>query len=268
LIDRGKRSVLGVGVDVIDYEAAVQRVAAAARGKRPFTVTALPVHGIMTGALDAEHRYRLNRFDLLTPDGQPVRWALNRLYGVRLRERVYGPTLMLELCERLEREGLSVYLYGSREETITLLSGNLKRRFPSLRIAGTQSGKFKVLSAGERASIVNEIRESGASVVFVGLGCPRQEIWAYENRAALSMPVVCVGAAFDFHAGTVSQAPQVLQRVGLEWAYRLTREPKRLWRRYVLYNPLYVAMIAAQASGAVGYDSRPERAPQRDTNLG
>jgi N-acetylglucosaminyldiphosphoundecaprenol N-acetyl-beta-D-mannosaminyltransferase len=268
LIDRGKRSILGVQVDVIDYEAAVQRIAAAARGKRPFSVTSLPVHGIMTGALNAEHRYRLNRFDLLTPDGQPVRWALNRLYGAGLSERVYGPRLMIDLCERLALDGLSVYLYGSREETIALLSKNLNLRFPSLRIAGTQPGKFKVLSPAERETIVGEIRQSGASLIFVGLGCPRQEIWAYENRTALSMPVVCVGAAFDFHAGSVSQAPDILQSVGLEWAYRLTREPKRLWRRYMLYNPLYVAMIAAQASGAIDYDSRLEEAPRRDTNWG
>jgi exopolysaccharide biosynthesis WecB/TagA/CpsF family protein len=105
-------------------------------------------------------------------------------------------------------------------------------------------------------------------VVFVGLGCPRQEIWAYENRAALSMPAVCVGAAFDFHAGTVAQAPPSLQRVGLEWAYRLMREPKRLWRRYVLLNPMYVGMVAAQASGAIDFDSRPANPPPHDLNYG
>jgi exopolysaccharide biosynthesis WecB/TagA/CpsF family protein len=268
VIDLGKRPVLGVGVDVIDYESAVERILDAAKRKKSFSVTALPVHGIMTGARDPEHRYRLNSFDLLTPDGQPVRWALNLIHGVGLRERVYGPTLMLALCDRLTQEGLPIYLFGSREETIALLSTNLRRRFPGLQIAGSQPGRFKVLARSEREDIVRTIRQSGAAMVFVGLGCPRQEIWAYENRAALSMPVVCVGAAFDFHAGTAAQAPPALQRVGLEWAYRLMREPRRLWRRYVLLNPLYVGMVAAQATGAIDFDSRPANAPAQDLNYG
>ena len=260
--------MLGVQVDVIDYEAAVERTVEAARGKKAYAVTSLPVHGIMTGAGDPEHRYRLNRFDLLTPDGQPVRWALNLIHQVALRERVYGPTLMLRLCERLAREKLPIYLYGSRQSTIALLSASLRRRFPEIEIAGSQEGRFKILSQAERESIVDDIRRSGAAVTFVGLGCPRQEIWAYENRDALSMPLVCVGAAFDFHAGTVAQAPAPLQRVGLEWAFRLSREPKRLWRRYAIYNPMYVGMVAAQLSGVVNFDSRPSTKPERDLNYG
>jgi exopolysaccharide biosynthesis WecB/TagA/CpsF family protein len=268
LIDLGKRNVLGIDVSVVDYESAVERIVAAAKNRKPFAVTSQPVHGIMVGARDPDHRYRLNRFDLLTPDGQPVRWALNLLHRVGLRERVYGPTLMLALCQRLADEDLPVYLFGSRQETVDLLSSNLRRRFPALRIAGGQPGRFKVLSPAEREEIVRTIRQSGAALVFVGLGCPRQEIWAYENRDALSMPAVCVGAAFDFHAGTVAQAPAMLQRVGLEWAYRLVREPRRLWRRYALYNPLYIGMIAAQATGAVDIGSRPEAPPAHDLNLG
>jgi N-acetylglucosaminyldiphosphoundecaprenol N-acetyl-beta-D-mannosaminyltransferase len=268
LIDLGKRSVLGVDVSVIDYEAAVARIITAAKNRKPFAVTSQPVHGIMVGAGDSEHRYRLNSFDLLTPDGQPVRWALNLVHRVGLRERVYGPTLMLKLCECLAREKLPIYLYGSRKSTIDLLAANLRRRFPGLQIAGSQEGRFKILSDGERASIVDDIKRSGAAVTFVGLGCPRQEIWAYENRAALSMPLICVGAAFDFHAGTVAQAPAALQRSGLEWTFRLSREPKRLWRRYAVYNPLYIGMIAAQVSGFVNFDSRPSTRPARDLNYG
>ncbi len=268
MINLGKRSVLGVAVDVTDYASAVERIVDAAKRKEAFAVTALPVHGIMTGARDADHRYRLNTFDLLVPDGQPVRWALNLIHKVGLRERVYGPSLMLALCERLARDGLPIYLFGSREETIARLSTNLQQRFSGLRIAGSQPGRFSVLSPSEREQIVRSIRESGAAVVFVGLGCPRQEIWAYENRAALSMPAVCVGAAFDFHAGTVPQAPPALQRVGLEWAYRFAHEPKRLWRRYVLLNPLYIGMVAAQVTGAVNFDSPPPTPPKRDLNYG
>ncbi|HWL38803.1 MAG TPA: WecB/TagA/CpsF family glycosyltransferase [Gemmatimonadaceae bacterium] len=268
MINRGKQSVLGVHVDVTDYESAVERTVDAARRRSAFIVTALPVHGIMTGALDPVHRYRLNTFDLLVPDGQPVRWALNLLHGAGLRERVAGPALMLSLCERLARDRLPIYLFGSRSETIALLAKNLERRFPGIAIAGSQPGRFAVLSSSERAEIVAAIRGSGAAVTFVGLGCPRQEIWAYENRAALSMPLVCVGAAFDFHAGTVAHAPAALQRAGLEWAFRLSREPRRLWRRYAFYNPLYIGMVAAQLSGALDFDARPARAPEHDLNYG
>jgi N-acetylglucosaminyldiphosphoundecaprenol N-acetyl-beta-D-mannosaminyltransferase len=267
MLDNGKVSVLGVHVDVIDYEAAVERISNAAKARQPFIVTAQPVHGIMTGARDAEHRYRLNSFDLLVPDGQPVRWAMNLLHRAGLRERVYGPNLMLALCERMAAEGLSIYLFGSRAETVEKLSARLRGRFPGLRIAGSQAGRFKLLRAEERAALVAEIKASGAALTFVGLGCPRQEIWAFENRTALSMPLVCVGAGFDFHAGTVAQAPEVLQRAGLEWAFRLAKEPRRLWRRYLFLNPAYVGMIAAQASGVIDFDARPTLPPAGDTGI-
>lgn len=268
MIDSGKRSVLGVRVDVTDYESATERTVEAARKRVPFLVTALPVHGIMTGALDSEHRYRLNTFDLLVPDGQPVRWALNLIHRVGLRERVYGPSLMLSLCERLAKDQLPIYLLGSWPETVLKLRKSLEKRFPGIVIVGSQPGRFKTLSAKEKEEIVAAIKSSGAALTFVGLGCPRQEIWAYENRIQLSMPLVCVGAAFDFHAGTVAQAPPVLQNAGLEWAFRLSREPRRLWRRYVLYNPLYVGMIAAQLTGAIDFDSRPANPPPHDLNYG
>lgn len=268
MINAGKRSVLGVRVDVTDYESVVERTVAAARGHVPLTVTALPVHGIMTGALDSEHRYRLNSFDLLVPDGQPVRWALNLIHRVGLKERVYGPLLMLALCEQLAKEKLPIYLYGSREETTAKLQRNLERRFPGIAIVGRRAGRYTVLTADQRSDIVETIKGSGASLVFAGLGCPRQEIWAYENRSALSMPIVCVGAGFDFHAGTVAQAPIAIQNLGLEWAYRLSREPRRLWRRYAVYNPMYIGMVVAQLTGAIDFDATPATRPSHDLNYG
>ncbi|MDQ6716949.1 MAG: WecB/TagA/CpsF family glycosyltransferase [Gemmatimonadota bacterium] len=267
MIDRGKVSILGVAVDAVDYEAAVERITQAARDRRPFIVTAQPVHGIMTAARDAAHRFRLNSFDLVVPDGQPVRWAMNLLHRSGLKERVYGPNLMLALCRRMETEGLSIYLFGSRAETVAMLHARLMARFPALKIAGAQAGRFRVLGAEERATLNDEIRSSGAALIFAGLGCPRQEIWAYENRESLAMPIVCVGAAFDFHAGTVRQAPIALQRAGLEWAFRFANEPRRLWKRYVLLNPMYIAMIAAQAAGIIGRRANPGTPPERETNL-
>ncbi len=267
MIDAGKKSILGVHVDAVDYAIAVDRTIAAAETREPFIVAALPVHGIMTGALDPTHRYRLNSFDLLVPDGQPVRWALNLIYKTDLAERVYGPNLMLALCARAGARSLPIYLFGSRQETLDKLRTSLKRRYPRLQIAGSQPGRFATLDREAREQLAMSIRASGAAITFAGLGCPRQEIWAYENRTLVGMPVVCVGAAFDFHAGTVPQAPWRLQRAGLEWAFRLSKEPRRLWRRYLYFNPLYVGMIAAQASGVVDYDQRPTTRPAGDTNI-
>ncbi|HEX6249801.1 MAG TPA: WecB/TagA/CpsF family glycosyltransferase, partial [Gemmatimonadaceae bacterium] len=181
--------------------------------------------------------------------GQPVRWALRWLHGVALADRVRGPTLMLQVCEACAREGIPVLLYGSRAVTLDRLAANLKTRFPTLVIAGRMPSAFRELSEDEQLAIAGAIRASGAGLTFVGLGCPRQEVWAYENREMISMPALAVGAAFDFHAGTLPEAPGWMQRAGLEWLYRLAREPRRLWRRYLLLNPLYLLMVAAQRVG-------------------
>lgn len=243
---RGKHNLLGIGVDAIDYEAAVELIIQAAHARRNFTVTALAVHGVMTGALDQAHAYRLNRFDLVTPDGQPVRWAINLLHGVGLRERVYGPTLTLKICERAAQEDLPLYLYGSKPEVLAALSQNLTARFPGLTIAGAQPSRFRRVTPAEKVEIVQQIRTSGAAITLVGLGCPRQEVWVYEHRELLPMPLLAVGAAFDFHAGALPQAPALLQDVGLEWLFRLVQEPGRLWKRYVLLNPHYLLLVALQ----------------------
>ena len=268
MISSGKRDILGVMVDVIDYEGAVDQIIDAAKRGRAFSVTALAVHGVMTGALDAEQRFRLNQLDLVVPDGQPVRWALNLLHSARLTDRVYGPTLMLDLCARCARDGVPIYLYGSTALVLRSLHQKLTERFPALHIAGAEPSKFRRISPVEKKEIVARIRESGAKLVFVGLGCPRQEVWAYEFRDALSMPVVAVGAGFDFHAGTLPQAPRAMQNAGLEWLYRLIQEPRRLWRRYVFLNPLYVAMIAAQATRLARFGNRGAVSPEHEMNYG
>jgi N-acetylglucosaminyldiphosphoundecaprenol N-acetyl-beta-D-mannosaminyltransferase len=246
MLDFGKQNILGVGINAVDYEAAVEKIISAARDKRPFAVSALAVHGVMTGALDAVHRHRLNKLDLVVPDGQPVRWAINWLYKIKLPDRVYGPTLTLRVCERAAQEGLSIYLYGSREDVLKKFKENLQKKFPRLRIAGSQPSLFRQVTADEQAEIAESIHQSGASIVLVGLGCPRQETWVFENRELISMPLLAVGAAFDFHAGTVSQAPAWFQKRGLEWLYRFVQEPRRLWKRYALLNPLYLALVALQ----------------------
>jgi N-acetylglucosaminyldiphosphoundecaprenol N-acetyl-beta-D-mannosaminyltransferase len=258
MIDKGKFNILGVRVSAIDYEAAVASIVAAAHACTSLSVSALAVHGVMTGVLDPYQRYRLNQLDLIVPDGQPVRWALNLLHGAELPDRVYGPTLTLKLCEAAAHEGLPVYFYGSRPEVLQALERSLREKFPQLIIAGSQPSQFRQLNAEEQQATAERIRASGAALVFVGLGCPRQEVWAYEHGSLLSMPILAVGAAFDFHAGTLPQAPAQMQALGLEWLFRLYQEPQRLWRRYLYLNPLYLTMIALQASRLMPFE--PERA--------
>jgi exopolysaccharide biosynthesis WecB/TagA/CpsF family protein len=246
MIDLGKKNLVGVLIDAVDYEGAVHRIAAAAHGRQRLAASALAVHGVMTGYTDQEHRARLNALDLVVPDGQPVRWALNLLHGTKLPDRVYGPTLMLRTCRLAEREGLGIYLYGSTSAVLERLGRNLREQFPDLKICGMEASKFRRLAADEREDVIARIRTSGARIAFVGLGCPRQEVWVYEHREALSMPLLAVGAAFDFHAGTLKQAPRWMQDHGLEWLFRLKTEPRRLWRRYLRYNPWYVCLVGAQ----------------------
>lgn len=244
--DTGRKNLLGVLVDAVDYEAAVERIMDAAVDRRGFAATALAVHGVMTGVGEEGHRYRLNHFDLVTPDGQPVRWALNSLYGTELADRVYGPVLTLRVCEAAAERGLPVYFYGSTEEVLRRLVSRVQARFPKLQIAGASPSKFRNTTEREKAEIADRIRASGARITFVGLGCPRQEVFAYEYREVLRMPVLAVGAAFDYHSGTVKEPPAPIQRWGLQWAYRLAQQPRRLWRRYLLLNPAFLVLLFLQ----------------------
>ena len=246
MISQGKKNVLGVLVDAVDYEAATAQIIEAARERRHFAVTALAVHGVMTGVLDPAHNARLNSFDVVTPDGQPVRWALNLLHGAGLTDRVYGPELTLRVLRQAAEEGLPVYLYGSTEPTLAKLVPALERMFPALKLAGVEASKFRSNQPGEPAEIAERIKASGARLVLVGLGCPRQEIFAYAMRPLLDMPLLAVGAAFDYHAGLLKNPPHWMQRYALEWLWRLGLEPKRLWKRYVLLNPAYLVRLAAQ----------------------
>jgi|SRR5581483_970109 len=248
MVNRGKHNLLGILVDAVDYEAAVDRVLDAARERRGAAVSALAVHGVMTGALDPTHRYRLNCFDLIVPDGQPVRWALNLIYGTRLKDRVYGPELTLRVCQRAAEEELPIFLYGSTQPVLDRMQRNLLKRFPTLQIAGMEPSKFRRLTQPEAIELSRRIRQSGAAMVFAGLGCPRQETWAYEFRDLVSMPILAVGAAFPFIAGELRQAPPGLQRIGMEWLFRFCMEPRRLWRRYALLNPAYVALVIMQCA--------------------
>jgi N-acetylglucosaminyldiphosphoundecaprenol N-acetyl-beta-D-mannosaminyltransferase len=249
LIDRGKVGIIGVGIDVVDYEGAVARIIDAASHGRAMKVSALAVHGVMTGVDDPEHLARLNSFDLVTPDGQPVRWAMNWLHGCGLTDRVYGPNLTLDVCRAAVAADLSVYFYGTTAQTLALLQRRLPTLVPGIRIAGTTPSTFGRSTPDQLDEAAAAVRESGAAICFVGLGCPRQEIFVHENADRLGMPTIAVGAAFDFHAGIMPEPPHWVQRAGLQWLQRLARSPRRLWRRYVILNPRYAARVLAQRLG-------------------
>jgi N-acetylglucosaminyldiphosphoundecaprenol N-acetyl-beta-D-mannosaminyltransferase len=261
MIDLGKKNLLGVNIDAVDYDAAVQRIVAAAQAGNRLTATALAVHGVMTGALDEVHRHRLNQLDMVVPDGMPVRWGLNLLHRIELPDRVYGPELMLRSCQAAAEQGLPVFFFGTTEATLEQLRAKLSQKFPKLIVAGSAPSMFRKVSEEEGQSLVDRIRSSGAKITYVGLGCPRQEVWAYEFGNALQMPVFTVGAAFQFHAGMLSQSPGWMQQSGLEWLYRLMMEPRRLWRRYLYLNPAYLTLLGLQMLKLRVIDPTTAKAP-------
>ena len=253
-----RRSVVGVPVSVVDYDGAVGTILAAARRRAPCLVTALAVHGVIEARSRPDMARAIAAFDVVTPDGQPVRFALNLLHRAGLRDRVYGPTLMLRLCAAARSERIPVYLYGSTPEVVSALETNLPAMLPGLIVVGAEPSLFRPLATRESADLGCRIRDSGAGLVFLGLGCPRQELFAYDHREMIGVPQICVGAAFDFHAGTKRQAPRWMQDHALEWLFRLWQEPRRLFRRYALTNTVFLAALVRQWAGGV---SRPGGAP-------
>jgi N-acetylglucosaminyldiphosphoundecaprenol N-acetyl-beta-D-mannosaminyltransferase len=208
------------------------------------------VHSVVIAKFLADAGCAIRGADLALPDGMPVAWAL-RMMGFRNQQRIDGPTFMWRLCGNLQERGNSIFLYGSRQSTLDTLCVAMKEAFPRLQIAGVFAPPYRQLTPDEDDAIVNAINASGASVVFVGLGCPKQEIWMAKHRARIDALLVGVGAAFDYHAGTVRRARPWMQASGLEWLYRLVQEPRRLWKRYLLTNALFVVYLAAQLIGQV-----------------
>lgn len=234
-----KYRVFDVGVSAVDYDRAEEAVVAAARRREGGTVDHMSVHGLMLARRDPAFRTALLHFDLVAPDGQPVRWALNRFHDTALADRVYGPELMRRLCERARKERLGIYLLGGSEAVLGALQDRLRENF-GVSIVGAESPPFRPLLAEEELAIAKRINNSGAHLAFIGLGCPKQEEFAYRNRHEIQAVQLCVGAAFDFHAGAKPTAPAWLQRAGLEWAFRLASEPRRLFRRYLINNTLFL----------------------------
>jgi N-acetylglucosaminyldiphosphoundecaprenol N-acetyl-beta-D-mannosaminyltransferase len=241
------RNLLGVDVAVTDYDGALALIESMRDGREPGYLCHAAVSALMNARRDRRAGAALAESTATFPDGMPVVWALRAL-GEPISDRVYGPDLMLLACERSLRTGARHFLYGGhdRESTVALAAA-LRERFPGIAIAGSWTPPHRPLSPAEEDEVAALIDGAGSDIVWVGLGSPKQELWMSRMRDRLDAPVlVGVGAAFDFHAGLVPQAPEWMQRFGLEWAYRLVHEPRRLWKRYARYNPRFVVGFARQ----------------------
>ena len=237
----------GVQMTPTTYDEVVDVLIRCARSRQAATADFGAVHVLASAARDAEFRETVNALDIVAPDGQPVRWAMNYFHNAGLTDRVYGPELMRRLCGAAAEKGVSIYLYGSSPDVLAKLSTNLKQMCPGLVIAGVESPPFRPLSDAEHDGAAARINASGAGLVFIGLGCPKQEAFAYRHRRSIQAVQVCVGAAFDFHAGVKPTAPAWMQKRGLEWLYRLVKEPGRLWKRYLVTNTTYCVLFAKHA---------------------
>ena len=240
-----KIPIISTFIHTTSYEDACDRIQYWASNNISCYLVAANVHVVMMGYWRKAYQEILKNAALVTPDGMPLVWAMKFL-GIKKQTRVYGPDLMLAWCDRASKLNIPIYLYGGKQSTLIKLESNLKQKFPHLIIAGSHAPPFRSLTAREEAEDLDRINASGAKVVFVGLGCPKQEEWMARHRGKLQAVAIGVGAAFSFHSGEVSQAPRWIMKWGFEWLYRLTREPKRLWRRYVINNPLFLILLALQ----------------------
>lgn len=237
--------VLGSFINAVSWDEAIAVIHHWARKRESRYVCICNVHSVVTARSNGEFSKVIREADMSTPDGAPIAWMLRRL-GFPAQERINGPDLMLRYCAHAERTGESIFLYGGRIETLLLLEQRLNEDFPALRIAGLHSPPFRNLTEDEDRQVVEKINNSGAGTVWVGLGCPKQEHWMAEHRGTIKAVMVGVGAAFDYHAGTLRRAPIWMQRNGLEWLHRLCSEPSRLWKRYLLTNTLFLGLALSQ----------------------
>ena len=242
-----KMPVLGIPLALTSYDETMRWMDERVLAHDNVFLSAAAVHLVMVAQEDAAVRDAVLRCTLVVPDGVPLVWA-QRALGHREASRVYGPELMARYLERSVQTGVRHYLYGGRSQgALVELALSLRRRYPGVRIVGGYSPPFRALNDEEERWVVDDINRSKADVVWVGIGQPKQELWMADMRAKLDTPVLAgVGAAFDFHAGLVPQAPAWMQDYALEWIYRLGQEPRRLWRRYARYNPRFLAGFARQ----------------------
>jgi exopolysaccharide biosynthesis WecB/TagA/CpsF family protein len=238
-----KVNLFSINYSVVDYESASSILIEKAQKNISYGLTALAVHGLIESVSSRELNEAVNKIDMIVPDGQPIRWAMNYFHKAGLKDRVYGPTLTLHVLEKANRNNLKVYLYGSTSNTLEKLQEFIKKRFPRVKICGVHIDRFRDSTPEEDQEDIDKINNSGAHIVLVGRGCPRQEKWVSAHLGKIDAVMMAVGAAFDFHAGTVPQAPRWMQNNGLEWLFRLIQEPKRLWKRYLVTNTKFIVLF-------------------------
>lgn len=241
-------AVLGMKVSETDYQRASDLVLFWAKQKRSKYVCIATVNNVMESYDSEAFRATMNRADLVTPDGMPVVWALRSL-GHRTATRVYGPDLTAILLERCGREGVPVGFYGASEDVLQRLLTRVQHRYPGLTIAYAFSPPFRPLTPVEDERVIEDINDSGARVVFIGLNTPKQDLWMAAHRDKVHAVMLGVGAAFDFLAGSKPQAPRWMMKIGLEWLFRLATEPRRLWKRYLKHNPRFLVFFVLQLLG-------------------
>lgn len=239
------RRIIGIRVDGVTKAGAVGQIASWSAEDASRYISVATVHLTMEAHDDPAFRRLINDADMVIPDGMPIVWGL-RAQGLRSQGRVCGPDLTPLLCERAEADGIPVGFYGVTDETMARLLEVCKRRWPKLDVVYAYSPPFRDLSEDEERAIADEIASSGARLLFVGLGCPKQDWWAVRQLGRFPGVILPVGAAFDFLAGTKSRPPDWIRRAGLEWVHRLVTEPRRLWYRYLYHNPRFVALFARQ----------------------
>jgi len=246
--------VLGNQIDAISWDAIIGRIRKWAEQRESRYICLCNVHSVVTGYLDRSFRRVICNADTAAPDGMPVAWVM-RKRGVLGQERIDGPGLMWRYAEQAALDGTPVFLYGAKPATLYRLMRRFREAFPGLQVAGHYSPPFRALTQTEEDAVVAMIEESGAAVVFVGLGCPRQEKWMAKISPRIPAVLIGLGAAFDYHAGVIKRAPRWMQTKGLEWLYRLAAEPRRLWRRYLVTNSLFIYHVLRERRRAAAQRS-------------
>ena len=260
--------VLCTHIDAVSWNESLTHITGWAQANESRYVCLCNVHSVVTARRSPEFCRILNEADLATPDGMPLAWCL-QYSGFPEQPRINGPDLFWELCRYCARHGVPIFLYGGTDHSLALLRSRLAAALPELPLAGSHSPPFRDLTNPEEREVAARINASGARIVFVGLGCPKQEVWMARQRGRIKAVMIGVGAAFDFHAGVVKRAPRWMQNSGLEWLYRFAAEPRRLWQRYLVTNSLFACYLALQlARGTVRRTYRTRvfgttRAPMR-----
>ncbi len=234
-----KYPVFGIHYSSTDYEEASDIIISKAKDRTSFTVSALAVHGLTEAYRKPEFKKVVNNLDMVLPDGQPIKWVLNSYYKLGLKDRVSGPDLTLYVLEKASRNNLKLFLYGSTEETLKRFSGFIRNNYPGVELCGIHPDRFRDATKEEDEKDIEKINNSGAHLVFVGRGCPRQEYWVEVHKNKINAVMLAIGAAFDFYAGTLKRAPKWMQDSGLEWLYRMGQEPGRMWKRNAETFPLF-----------------------------